>query len=133
MRRPTQAASRRDVPAEPYDLASSHRTLAQILARLKSYWCSGWSSGTADGLFIAPGESTMAALGRTELTEAAAAPGNCEEEEERWRRKRGYRRGGGGGRRRRTLKERPTRKNKSLACRGWNVHSHLIDFSGLDR
>lgn len=123
MRRPTQAASRRDVPAEPYHLASSHRTLAQILARLKSYWCSGWSSGTADGLSIAPGESTMAALGRTELTEAAAAPGKCEEEEEeeRWRRKRGDRRGGVE-RRRRTLKERPTRKNKSLACRGWNIH-----------
>lgn len=34
-------------------------------------------------LFIAPGESTMAALGRTELTEAvAAAPRKCEEEEE---------------------------------------------------
>lgn len=96
---------------------SSHRTLAQILARLKSYWFSGLISGTVETLFIAPGESTMAALGRTEDTEAAAAaPGKWEEEEEeRW--KRGDR--GGGGRGRRTLKERPTRKNKNTACRGW--------------
>lgn len=81
--RPTQAASRTDVPAEPYDFDSSHRTLAQILARLKSYWSSGLISATAETLFIAPGESTMAALGRTEDTEAvAAAPRKCEEEEE---------------------------------------------------
>lgn len=121
MRRPTQAASRRDVPAEPYDLASSHRTLAQILARLKSYWCSGWSSGTADGLFIAPGESTMAALGRTELTEAAAAPGKCEEEEEeRWRRKRGDRRGGGregGG---------PSKRDRHVKIKAWHVEDGIF-------
>lgn len=81
------------VPAEPYDFDSSHRTLAQILARLKSYWSSGLISGTEETLFIAPGESTMAALRRTEDTEAAtAAPGKCEEEG--WRRKR---RDGGGG------------------------------------
>lgn len=94
--RPTQAASRTDVPAEPYDFDSSHRTLAQILARLKSHWSSGWISATAETLLIAPGESAMAALGRTEDTEAAAAaaPSKCEEEEEGWRR----RRDGGGGR-----------------------------------
>lgn len=120
MTRPTQAASGRDVPAEPYDFDSSHRTLAQILARLKSYWFRGLISGTVETLFIAPGESTMAALGRTEDTEAAAvAPGKCgeEEEEERGRRKRGDRRGGGRGRR--TLRQRPTRKNKNMACKGW--------------
>lgn len=70
------------LPAEPYDFDSSHRTLAQILARLKSYWSSGLISGTEKVFFIALGESTMAALRRTDDTEeeeeeeaaAAAAP-----------------------------------------------------------
>lgn len=57
------------LPAEPYDFDSSHRTLAQILARLKSYWSSGLISGTEKVFLIAPGESTMAALRRTEDTE----------------------------------------------------------------
>lgn len=54
-------------------------------------------SGTEKVFFIALGESTMAAVYRTEDTEAAAAgaaPGKCEEEG--WRRRRG-RRGNGGG------------------------------------
>lgn len=118
--RPTQAASRTDVPAEPYDFDSSHRTLAQILARLKSYWSSGWISATAETLFIAPGESAMAALGRTEDTEAAAAPRKCEEEEG-WRRKRGDR-GEGGGRGRRTLKYRLTLKIKIRHVEHGNIH-----------
>lgn len=58
------------LPAEPYDFDSSHRTLAQVLARLKSYWSSGLISGTEKVFFM--GESTMAALRRTEDTEAAA-------------------------------------------------------------
>lgn len=124
MRRPTQAASGRDVPAEPNALDSSHRTLAQILARLKSYWSSGLISGTVETLLIAPGESTMAALGRTEHTDAHGGGGSTGEmrggggemeEEERRQERRGERR-------RRTLKERPTRRNKRLACRGWNIH-----------
>lgn len=84
------------VPAEPYDFESSHRTLARILARLKSYRSSGSISGTEEALFIALGESSMAALRRAEDKEAAAAPGKCEEEG--WRRKR--RDGGGGGEKR---------------------------------
>lgn len=60
------------LPAEPYDFESSHRTLARILARLKSYWSSGLISGTEETLFMAPGESSMAALRRTEDKEAAA-------------------------------------------------------------
>ena len=89
------------LPAEPYDFDSSHRTLAQILARVKSYWSSGLISGTEKVFFIAWGESTMAAPRRTEEA-AAAAPGKCEEEEEEegWERKRRHRgRGGGGGER----------------------------------
>lgn len=85
------------LPAEPYDFDSSHRTLAQILARVKSYWSSGLISGTEKVFFIAWGESTMAAPRRTEeAAAAAAAPGKCEEEEG-WKRKRRRRGGGGGG------------------------------------
>lgn len=118
MTRPTQAASGRDVPAEPYDFDSSHRTLAQILARLKSYWFRGLISGTVETLFIAPGESTMAALGRTEDTEAAAvAPGKCgEEEEERGRRKRGGGEGGG-----------PSDRDRHVKIKIWHVKDGKID------
>lgn len=96
IKRPTQAAPQRlwtVVPAEPYDFDSSHRTLAQILARLESYWSSGLISGTEKTLFFALGESTMAALRRTDDTEIAAVVARRKYEGEGWRKKG---RGGGG-------------------------------------
>lgn len=63
----------------------------------------------------------MAALGRTEDTEAAAvAPGKWEEEEERWRRKRGDRRGGGEG-------GGPSKKDRQVKMKTWHVEDGKIN------